>query len=350
MYSLIYKCPGVALSIATLLLLTLIGGASTEAAPPQQTPLPQAGKPILLTDQVPDLKEPGVMWFAPTGHTLRGAFLDYWNKYGGLAQFGYPLTEEFFEEAGPDHKQYRVQYFERNRFEMHPENKGTQYEVLLGTLGLDFRKADPPTSPIAGSQYFSETGHNLSGKFKAYWDTHGSLFVHGYPITEAVIERSTNGKEYMVQWFERSRFELHPENTGSPYEVLLGLLGRQLSEKKGYPYGRYPLYGYAGDYSWFAGYYKQDPRKCAQCGCTTVPFVNPLDTTYPGDKPQVQPYGPDWLSILKEKRLTATVEPETFIVVFGRLDDPNSVARYEDTPSCLSPKFRATNLQFNPVH
>jgi len=113
-----------------------------------------------------DPKQQGVVWFAPTGHTLRGAFLEYWNRYGGLAQFGYPLTEEFFEEVGPNNKQYRVQYFERNRFEYHPENAGTQYEVLLGTLGLDFRKADPPAPPIAGATYFNETGHNLSGTFK----------------------------------------------------------------------------------------------------------------------------------------------------------------------------------------
>jgi len=170
-----------------------------------------------------------------------------------LAQFGYPLTEEFFEPVGADNKLYQVQYFERNRFEYHPENKGTPYEVLLGVLGLDFRKADPPVSPVAGSTYFKETGHNLSSKFKEYWDTHGGLFVHGFPITEPVMEKSTNGKEYLVQWFERSRFELHPENAGTPYEVLLGVLGRQLSEKKGYPYGWYPHYGYAPDFSWISG-------------------------------------------------------------------------------------------------
>ncbi len=146
--------------------------------------------------------------------------------------------------------------------------------MLLGALGLDFRRADPPASPIAGAQYFSKTGHNLSGKFKEYWDTHGGLFVHGYPITEAVMERSTNGKEYLVQWFERSRIELHPENAGSPYEVLLGVLGRQLSEKKGFPYGWYPLFGRAPDYSWIAGnlfYY--NPDNCAAIGCGCVLFV-----------------------------------------------------------------------------
>jgi hypothetical protein len=32
-----------------------------------------------------------------------------------------------------------------------------------------------------------------------------------------------------VQYFERNRFEYHAENAGTRYEVLLGLLGRQLS-------------------------------------------------------------------------------------------------------------------------
>ncbi len=135
MYLLLDKWPRIALSAATLALtaLMLVGGANSSAAPQQQTPPPPAAtpqpttKPILLTDAVPDPKQAGVSWFAPTGHTLRGAFLDYWNKYGGLAQFGYPLTEEFFEPVGADNRQYQVQYFERNRFELHPENAGTQY-------------------------------------------------------------------------------------------------------------------------------------------------------------------------------------------------------------------------------
>ncbi len=33
-----------------------------------------------------------------------------------------------------------MQYFERARFEQHPENKGTQYEVLQGLLGREMFK------------------------------------------------------------------------------------------------------------------------------------------------------------------------------------------------------------------
>ncbi|MFN8540386.1 MAG: hypothetical protein U0232_23275 [Thermomicrobiales bacterium] len=49
--------------------------------------------------------------------------------------FGYPLTEEFTEVNPADGKSYTVQYFERARFEHHPEYGGTDYEVLLGTWG-----------------------------------------------------------------------------------------------------------------------------------------------------------------------------------------------------------------------
>jgi hypothetical protein len=318
--------------IPRLLLLLLIGwmsglvnsaGSGGSGGPAYaQSPTPQPPtKPVLLTDPVPDPKQQGVQYFPATGHTLRGAFLDYWNRYGGLAQFGYPLTEEFFEEVGPDNKQYQVQYFERNRFELHPENAGTPYEVLLGTLGREFRTQDPPAAPITGATYFRETGHNLSGKFKQYWDTHGGLFVHGYPITEAVMERSTNGKEYLVQWFERSRFELHPENAGSPYEVLLGMLGRQLSEKKGYPYGRYPPYGYAVDYSWLSGVVEIfGEYGCfrPECGCSTLRYENV--NAYHQTSARVQMNRPDQTEYYPPRthRLKGSA-----LVVFGGLAPPD---------------------------
>ncbi len=273
-----YKRQAVVIASALFVLITLSGKASLTpvgAAPTNQTPsqpTPTA-RPILLTDPVPDPEQQGVQYFPQTGHTLRGVILDYWNRYGGLAQFGYPLTEEFFEPIGGDNMMYQVQYFERNRFELHPEDKGTQFEVLLGVLSRDFRQQDPPATPQpAPAVYFQETGHNLSGAFKSYWETHDGLFVHGFPITEPYQERNpVDGKTYQVQYFERSRFELHPENAGTPYEMLLGLLGRQLSEKKGYPYGWYPSYGWAADYSWVAGWVVA--QYCGHIGPLTVYIV-----------------------------------------------------------------------------
>ncbi|MFN8541985.1 MAG: class F sortase [Thermomicrobiales bacterium] len=78
-----------------------------------------------------------------TQHTLRDTFLTYWQKNGGLPVFGFPLTEQFVEVNQADGKSYLVQYFERNRFELHPEYAGTRYEVLLGLLGAESLKAQP---------------------------------------------------------------------------------------------------------------------------------------------------------------------------------------------------------------
>jgi hypothetical protein len=173
-------------------------------------------------------------YFQETGQVVQGAFLRYWQQYGGLAQFGLPRTREFQERSPYDNKLYTVQYFERARFEYHPENAGTPYEVLLGLLGRDFHRPDPPVQPKAGATYFAATGHNLSGPFRDYWVSHGGLFVSGLPITEEFIEISPDdGKAYTVQYFERARYEYHPENA-APYDVLLGLLGNRLLREKGW--------------------------------------------------------------------------------------------------------------------
>jgi hypothetical protein len=67
-------------------------------------------------------------FYAATDHRLCFGFRDYWQDQGGLAMFGYPISEEFTENG------FTVQYFERARVEYHPGNP-PQYQVLLGLLG-----------------------------------------------------------------------------------------------------------------------------------------------------------------------------------------------------------------------
>jgi hypothetical protein len=81
------------------------------------------------------------VYFPQTKHTLSQPFLRYWQEHGGLAIFGYPISEPMQEVSPSDGKTYIVQYFERNRFEYHPEHAGTEYEVLLGLLGTQIAKA-----------------------------------------------------------------------------------------------------------------------------------------------------------------------------------------------------------------
>ncbi len=182
------------------------------------------------------------VYFPATGHTLIGTFKNYWDKFGGLPQFGYAWTEEF-QEPSPSEpgKTFTVQYFERNRFEYHPEFAGTKYEVLLGLLGRQVtqgRENEAPFKPVAnpnqaGVNFYPETGHTLGGAFKNYWQKNGDLFIYGYPISQEFQEvNPSDGKTYTVQYFERNRFEFHPEFAGTKSEVLMGLLGNQIMISK----------------------------------------------------------------------------------------------------------------------
>ena len=89
-------------------------------------------------------------------------------------------------------------------------------------------------APIQGQRFFPESGHNLGGLFREYWEQYGGLFIYGVPLTEEFTETSKiDNKPYNVQYFERARFEHHPENTGKS-QVLLGHLGRQLLQDRGW--------------------------------------------------------------------------------------------------------------------
>lgn len=98
--------------------------------------------------QQPDAQ--GGQMFKETGFSVGGAFLSYWNKNGGLAQQGYPISNEFTETSPLDGKAYTVQYFERAVFEMHPENQ-TPYDVLLSQLGTFQLKQKYPSGAPGGT-------------------------------------------------------------------------------------------------------------------------------------------------------------------------------------------------------
>ncbi len=164
--------------------------------------------------------------FPETGKAVRGPFLAYWQANGGLAINGLPISDEMMQTL-EDGKQYKVQYFERARLEWHPEIADPRYRVLLGQFGRRLRPADPAVAPLAGQRFFGKTGHNLGKDFRTYWETHGGLTQFGFPISEELKERLDDGNVYRVQYFERARFEWHPDNDPA-YQVLLGQFGRRV--------------------------------------------------------------------------------------------------------------------------
>ena len=122
--------------------------ATAITAPSPSAPAPAASPASLASAALRQAFQPvpsvantsDKVFYSQTGHTLGGIFKTYWEQHGGLAQFGYPITEEYQEVSLTDGKTYITQYFERARFENHPENKGTQYEVLQGLLGREMIK------------------------------------------------------------------------------------------------------------------------------------------------------------------------------------------------------------------
>ena len=184
--------------------------------------------------------------FSETNQCIEGRFRQYWEQNGGLLVFGFPITAAANEVNRDTGQTYLTQWFERNRFELHTENQAP-YDVLLGRLGDGRLRqlgrdwwAFPKASPSA-AHLFVETGHAIThDPFRRYWSTHGlefdgqpgvsfaeSLALFGLPLSEPAMETNASGDTVLTQWFERARFEYHPNNP-DPYKVLLGLLGTEL--------------------------------------------------------------------------------------------------------------------------
>ncbi len=178
--------------------------------------------------------------------------MTFWDQNGALSIFGYPITfteSDATEDTGQRHV---TQWFERARLELHPRLRAP-YDVLLGRLGaerllqlgVDWWTLPAAPARTQGCLYFEETRHNLCNQqsdegFMHYWSTNGlefdglpgtshaeSLALFGYPLTEAYMETNPDGDIVLTQWFERARFEWHPNNRDQ-YSVLLGRLGAEV--------------------------------------------------------------------------------------------------------------------------
>ena len=182
--------------------------------------------------------------FPATGHCMSGRFRAFWEANGGLAVFGLPIAPvepEFNHETGTVQL---TQWFERTRFELHPENQ-PPFDVLLSRLGDDrlwqlgqnWRMF--PTSASSASHVASATGHAIADVFWPTWRSAGvelgasrvseaeSLLLFGNPLGPPRLETNPDGDTVLTQWFERTRFEYHPDNE-PPYDVLLGRLGAEV--------------------------------------------------------------------------------------------------------------------------
>lgn len=205
-----------------------------------------------LASAAEEWSPPEAVYFSETGHNLYEPFLSFWRDNGRTASIGDPISEPI-KEGG-----ITYQYFEKARLEQHSDTIvrgaiGTEY---LTSRGIDLNERpsrprllrgndfdEPSATPFTRLRlasfpndedhaFFPESGHTLNSSFKLAWEQ-GGLARYGYPISEEFAEISPiDGKPYTTQYFERARFEYHPE-TSNNYSVVLTPLGQTIAAARG---------------------------------------------------------------------------------------------------------------------
>ncbi len=157
----------------------------------------------------------GAQKFTQTNHTVGGKFLAYWNSHGGLAQQGYPISEEFQEKSDTDGKTYTVQYFERAVFEAHPEYQAPN-DVLLSLLGrfqYDRKHpkvtATPGTSgtpgPVATPTPFPPVPQPAGSLKITFW--YGLTGANGNIVQQMVNQFNTSQTKYYVEAIQQPNYD-----------------------------------------------------------------------------------------------------------------------------------------------
>src|SRR6476469_4380152 len=138
-----------------------------------------------------------------------------------------------------------VRHPHNSKFKFQNRKAGVAHAVVVA-LALVASLVPAGIAPVAAAQpacrAFGEFA--VCARFLDEWSKQGNdqagVYVNGLPITGRRPELSlTDGKLYDTQWFERARYEAHPENS-APYDVLLGRLGASLVDGRGRvdPYSR----------------------------------------------------------------------------------------------------------------
>jgi hypothetical protein len=100
--------------------------------------------------------------------------------------------------------------------------------VVLSLLAVNRGTATAQDGVV--SQYFADTGHNVSGEFWIYYQSvSNAQFVFGSPITEQYTDVNTGR---LIQYFQRARFELFPERPAGQ-RVQLAPLGEYVYQRMG---------------------------------------------------------------------------------------------------------------------
>ncbi len=150
-------------------------------------------------------QQTGGYYFNETGHNVIG---DFWTFYQSVSDaavvFGLPITEQFVTADGSG---LTVQYFEKVRFELYPD-KPVGQRVQVSALGTKLYAAGTPSVNVTTTGACRViNGFGVCYDFLTFYDLHGGAARFGNPIS--AFEFQSDGR--IVQYFERARFDWHPE-------------------------------------------------------------------------------------------------------------------------------------------
>ena len=167
---------------------------------------------ILLTSRgTAFAQSTGVQYFAETGHSVKGAFLQFYRAAKDpLLVYGYPITEQMKSIDGRI-----VQYFQRARFEL-----TSNQTIGLTPLGINTYRSTSPiviNNPSACKVF---NGIPVCFDFLKFYEDNGGQAQFGNPISPF---ESSN--KIIVQYFEKARFEWRADRPEGE-RVVISELGR----------------------------------------------------------------------------------------------------------------------------
>jgi predicted cupin superfamily sugar epimerase len=160
-------------------------------------------------------------YFPQKHHKVANEFLD---EYESIAYsevvYGYPITEAFHDLTSDR----IIQYFERARFELHTENPPDNRVVITKLGELTYKPGPQLSLPNNTSACLSYTekgpsnSYHVCYAFLGFFEKYGGIDQFGYPISNFEIH-----DDRIVQYFQRARFEWHPERPTGQRVVLTNL-------------------------------------------------------------------------------------------------------------------------------
>jgi hypothetical protein len=184
---------------------------------------------VLLTQRgMASAQSSDIQFFPETGHNVKGDFLRFYKSASNpKLVYGYPITEQMTSRDG-----LTVQYFQRARFELHPDLPEHQ-RIQLTPLG---KLTYEPASQLnlhntAGCDAFP-TGFSVCFAFLDFYKANGGAAQFGNPISPFEFHANL-----IVQYFENARFEWRADRPDNERVVLTDsgrLYFDQLGEDQAY--------------------------------------------------------------------------------------------------------------------